>query len=93
MSDGFDLVVRTELRLLGHNEVATTTWSVAGQPAASMTLNTGSPVLTTATQAVNRIPDILVAAPGYITLGALPPVAYRGSAARPTLTESAPGHH
>jgi 2,4-diaminopentanoate dehydrogenase len=64
-------------RLYLEGEADTNDWTVTGEPELHL-MNPGVPTgVTTVTQLVNRIPDVINAPPGFITIEKLPPLRYR----------------
>ncbi len=52
-------------------------WSITGEPNLKLSNPTVPTAVTTVTQFVNRIPDVINAAPGFVTCDQLPPLKYR----------------
>jgi 4-hydroxy-tetrahydrodipicolinate reductase len=71
---GTEVEARNELRLLAAGEEEAFEWTIDGSPNVAMRLTRLDSALATATQIVNRIPDVLAAAPGLVTLDCLPPM-------------------
>ncbi len=65
------------LKLCHPSEPEFKAWEIEGEPNFKLTASDMSPILTTASQAVNRIPDVVNALPGYITLEQLPKLRWR----------------
>lgn len=68
--------IDASLRLLAPEEHELIEWRIDGQPNVKMALTGASSSETTATQLINRIPDVIAAPAGYVTLDRLPPVRY-----------------
>jgi 2,4-diaminopentanoate dehydrogenase len=76
-AEGVDLHIELQERLYREGETDLNRWVIEGEPSA--VLENPSPatdVLTCATM-VNRIPDVIAAAPGYVTVDQLPKLRYR----------------
>ena len=52
-------------------------WSITGEPDLRLSNPAVPTGVTTVTQFVNRIPDVINAPPGFVTCDQLPPLAYR----------------
>jgi 4-hydroxy-tetrahydrodipicolinate reductase len=78
--EAVDLHIELQERLYREGETDLNRWVIHGEPEA--VLENPSPatdVLTCATM-VNRIPDVIAAAPGYVTVDVLPKLRYRAHA-------------
>jgi 4-hydroxy-tetrahydrodipicolinate reductase len=64
-------------RLYGEGEADINDWSVEGEPNLRLTNPAVPTQITTCTQYVNRIPDVVNAPPGFVTVDQLPPLGYR----------------
>jgi 4-hydroxy-tetrahydrodipicolinate reductase len=75
---GTTLTFAMEGRVYGAGEVDVNEWVVRGEPEALRLFNDRVPTrMTTCTQVVNRIPDVINAPPGFVTVDMLPRLAYR----------------
>ena len=74
---GLRLVGKNTLRICEKGEEEYKTWQVDGEPGMDIRATKLDTVFTTASQAVNRIPDAINAKPGYITLKKLPKLMYK----------------
>ena len=52
-------------------------WEILGQPNLTLSNGTVPTQMTTCTQIVNRIPDVILAEPGFVTVDTLPRLRYR----------------
>lgn len=52
-------------------------WTVTGEPNLSLSNGIVPSYTTTCTQWVNRVPDVINARPGFVTIDEMPPLAYR----------------
>lgn len=52
-------------------------WDIAGEPELTLSNGTVPTQITTCTQLVNRIPDVIKAEPGFVTMEKLPALRYR----------------
>lgn len=75
--EGLALKGENTLRLLDPDEAEYKQWIIEGEPDVEITANRLDTAFTTASQAVNRIPDVINAQPGYIRLKQLPKMIYR----------------
>lgn len=75
--EGLQLIGSNALRLCAEDEEEYKTWQIDGEPGLKIRATTLDSVFTTASQAVNRIPDAISAKPGYITLKKLPKLIYK----------------
>ncbi len=67
-----------EGRVYGPGDVDTNDWVIRGEPEELRLFNDRVPTrLTTCTQVVNRIPDVINAPPGFVTVDMLPRPSYR----------------
>ena len=66
-----------ELKLLEPSEREFKKWSFSGQPNLELEFSDLDTGYTTASQPVNRIPDVINSAPGYVTIENLPMLKYR----------------
>lgn len=74
---GITLTFEMTGRLYLEGEADINDWTVTGEPELHL-LNPAVPTgVTTCTQLVNRIPDVINAPPGFITIEKLPPLRYR----------------
>jgi 4-hydroxy-tetrahydrodipicolinate reductase len=71
--------VEAQFRILREGERESIEWLIQGDPPVRMSIDPPSSQLTTATQLVNRLPDVVAARPGYVTLDQLPPLRYHRS--------------
>lgn len=75
--EGITLTFEMTGRLYLEGEADINDWTVTGEPELRL-LNPAVPTgVTTCTQLVNRIPDVINAPPGFITIEKLPPLRYR----------------
>lgn len=75
--DGITLTFEMTGRLYLEGEADINDWTVTGEPELRL-LNPAVPTgVTTCTQLVNRIPDVINAPPGFITIEKLPKLRYR----------------
>lgn len=76
-NEGITLVFEMTGRLYGEGEADINDWTVTGEPELRL-INPAVPTgVTTVTQLVNRIPDVINAPPGFITIEKLPALRYR----------------
>jgi len=75
--EGLQLVGSNTLRLCDEDEEEYKAWQVDGEPGFEIRATRLDSVFTTASQAVNRIPDAINAEPGYITLKKLPKLIFK----------------
>ncbi len=76
-NEGITLTFEMTGRLYREGETDINDWTVTGEPELRL-LNPAVPTgVTTCTQLVNRIPDVINAPPGFITIEKLPPLRYR----------------
>lgn len=73
------VVLRFEMsgRVYGDADGDINEWSIAGEPDLVLSNGTVPTQITTCTQIVNRIPDVINAAPGFVTMEKLPRLRYR----------------
>jgi 4-hydroxy-tetrahydrodipicolinate reductase len=75
--EGLTLTFEMSGRLYREGEADINDWTITGEPALRL-VNPAVPTqITTCTQMVNRIPDVINAPPGFITIDELPPLRYR----------------
>ena len=75
--EGITLTFEMTGRLYLEGEADINDWTITGEPELRL-LNPAVPTgVTTCTQLVNRIPDVINAPPGFITIEKLPPLRYR----------------
>ena len=76
-NQGITLTFEMTGRLYLEGEADINDWTVTGEPELRL-LNPAVPTgVTTCTQLVNRIPDVINAPPGFVTIEKLPPLRYR----------------
>ena len=76
-NEGITLVFEMTGRLYSEGEADINDWTVTGEPELRL-INPAVPTgVTTVTQLVNRIPDVINAPPGFITIEKLPALRYR----------------
>jgi len=75
--EGLQLVGENTLRLCGEGEEEFKEWLIEGEPDLEVRATRLSTSFTTASQSVNRIPDVINAEPGYVTLEQLPKLTFR----------------
>jgi hypothetical protein len=68
---------RTDLRVFRPGERERKEWRIDGVPGLTMRFGGLAGDLTTPIQMVNRIPDVINAPPGYVTVDRLPRLFYR----------------
>jgi 2,4-diaminopentanoate dehydrogenase len=78
--DGITFRGRNSVRILKKGESEQKTWLVRGEPNLSLRFGGLDGNLTTPVQMVARIPDVINAAPGYVTIEQLPKLVYRAQA-------------
>jgi len=71
------LVGENTLRLCGKGEEEFKEWFIEGEPDLEIRATRLDTAFTTASQSVNRIPDVINAEPGYVTLEQLPKLTFR----------------
>jgi 4-hydroxy-tetrahydrodipicolinate reductase len=76
---GIEVRIEAQFRLLRESERESIEWLIEGDPPVQMSIDPPSSHLTTATQLVNRLPDVVEAPSGYVTLDQLPPLRYHRS--------------
>ena len=77
-AEGIDLTFEMVGKIYSEGDEDLNEWVVKGDPPELRLSNSGVPtMLTTCTQYVNRIPDVVSAAPGYVTVQELPALKYR----------------
>jgi 4-hydroxy-tetrahydrodipicolinate reductase len=75
---GVTLTMEATGALYQPGEADTTEWEVRGEPEVLQLSTPAVPTrITTCTQMVNRIPDVIAAPPGFVTVDQLPPLRYR----------------
>jgi len=74
---GLKLVGENTLRLCKEGEEEFKEWLIEGEPDIEIRATRLSTSFTTASQSVNRIPDVINADPGYVTLEQLPKLTFR----------------
>ncbi|KAF0956703.1 MULTISPECIES: NAD(P)H-dependent amine dehydrogenase family protein [Mycobacteriales] len=75
--EGPVFVFRMSGRLYGPDDSDVNEWTIHGEPDLVMSNGTPPTMATTCTQLVNRIPDVLDADPGFVTVVDLPRLRYR----------------
>jgi 4-hydroxy-tetrahydrodipicolinate reductase len=75
--EGLQLVGENTLRLCGEGEEEFKEWLIEGEPDLEIRATRLDTAFTTASQSVNRIPDVINAEPGYVTLEKLPKLTFR----------------
>ena len=78
-AEGVDALAEIELRLTAAGEGEWMSWRVDGAPPAEMRLEGLDTGHATASSVVNRIPDVLAAAPGLVTCDRLAPMRFISS--------------
>ncbi|MGN6169559.1 MAG: NAD(P)H-dependent amine dehydrogenase family protein [Solirubrobacteraceae bacterium] len=76
-NEGITLTFEMTGRLYLEGEADINDWTVAGEPELRLLNPAVPPGVTTCTQLVNRIPDVINAPPGFVTIEKLPPLRYR----------------
>jgi hypothetical protein len=64
-------------RLYDDGEVDVNEWTIHGEPTVTVSTPAVPSDITTCTALINRIPDVINAAPGFVTIDQLPPMKYR----------------
>jgi 2,4-diaminopentanoate dehydrogenase len=64
-------------RLYAEGEADVNDWTIEGEPELRLSNPAVPTQVTTCTQYVNRIPDVINAPPGFVTVEKLPPLSYR----------------
>jgi hypothetical protein len=64
-------------RLYEDGEVDVNEWAIHGEPTVTVSTPAVPSDITTCTALINRIPDVINAAPGFATIDQLPPMRYR----------------
>lgn len=75
--EGLQLVGENTLRLFREGEEEFKEWLIEGEPDLEIRATRLDTAFTTASQSVNRIPDVINAEPGYVTLEQLPKLTFR----------------
>lgn len=78
--EGPTLTVEMTGALYGDDDVDVNEWAISGVPNLTLSTPAVETHVTTCTGVVNRIPDVINAAPGFVTVEALPPLRYRPKA-------------
>ena len=76
-AEGIPLLGENQLKLCAADEREYKSWRFRGEPDLDVDLGRLDPGFTTVSQPVNRIPDVIGAEPGYVTLEKLPKLKYR----------------
>lgn len=76
-AEGVVLTFEMSGRVYGASDGDINEWSIAGEPDLVLSNGTVPTQITTCTQMVNRIPDVINAAPGFVTIEKLPRLRYR----------------
>lgn len=74
---GITLEMKMIGRLFAPDETDVNEWNIEGEPAIHLRNDDVNTQFMTCTQAVNRIPDVINAPPGYVTVEKLPALRYR----------------
>lgn len=74
-------------RVYGPNDGDINNWEINGEPDLVLSNGTVPTQITTCTQLVNRIPDVINAEPGFVTMEKLPRLKYRAFGLHTYLTE------
>jgi 4-hydroxy-tetrahydrodipicolinate reductase len=75
--EGVQLVGENTLRLCAKGEEEFKEWFIEGEPDLEIRATKLDTLFTTASQSVNRIPDVINAEPGYVTLEQLPKLIFK----------------
>jgi len=75
--EGLQLVGENTLRLCKEGEEEFKEWRIEGEPDLEIRASRLDNAFSTASQSVNRIPDVINARPGYVTLEKLPKLVFR----------------
>lgn len=75
--EGITMLGEYILKVCAEDEEEYKAWSIRGEPDLNIRLDKLSPGFTTASQPVNRIPDVINSKPGFVTLEQLPKLRYR----------------
>ncbi|MDR3225894.1 MAG: hypothetical protein LBT52_06365 [Clostridiales Family XIII bacterium] len=78
--EGLVFYSKMVIKLLGEGEEPGTDWIVSGEPELHISLHDIHGEITTAASAVNRIPDVIAAPPGIVTIADLSYLLYRPNA-------------
>ncbi|MUL49387.1 dihydrodipicolinate reductase [Mycobacterium sp. CBMA293] len=74
---GVTLTFESTGRIYGEGEVDRNEWTITGEPELRLSNPALPSGLTTVAQLVNRIPDVINAPPGYVTIDQLPALRFR----------------
>lgn len=74
--EGPEITYESELKLLRRDEAETMRWMVSGNPPVELTIDGAPRLETTATQLLNRLPDVIAARPGYVPLTEYSPLRF-----------------
>ncbi len=88
MMQRLDVNTREDLHLVGENtlrlfrdgEEEFKEWLIQGEPDLKIRATRLDTAFTTASQSINRIPDVINAEPGYVTLEQLPKLTFKQKA-------------
>jgi 4-hydroxy-tetrahydrodipicolinate reductase len=75
--EGLQILGENTLRLCKEGEEEFKEWLIEGEPDLEIRARRLDTAFTTASQSVNRIPDVINASPGYVTLEQLPKLTFR----------------
>ncbi len=76
-NEGLTLSFEMTGRVYKQGETDMNEWSITGEPSLKLSNPDVPTAVTTVTQFVNRIPDVINAPPGFVTCEQLPPLKYR----------------
>ena len=76
-SEGLTFSFEMTGRVYKQGETDINEWSITGEPNLKLSNPDVPTAVTTVTQFVNRIPDVINAPPGFVTCEQLPPLKYR----------------
>jgi 4-hydroxy-tetrahydrodipicolinate reductase len=80
-AQGIALKVQFVEKLNRPDETQAIRWEIKGEPDLSIVVDNFPGEAVTCATLVNRIPDVIAAAPGFLTSGDLPPASFKGEAA------------
>lgn len=79
-AEGLVFTFKMSGKLYGPGEGDVNEWEIKGEPDLEMSNGTVPTMVTTCSQIVNRIPDVMIAPPGLVTVEKLPRLRYRAFA-------------
>jgi 4-hydroxy-tetrahydrodipicolinate reductase len=81
-AQGIELRGENEIRVAVPGEEDFKEWEIVGEPPLKVRASNLDNAMTTATQCINRIPHVVAAPPGYVTLEQLPKLTFRSRLGR-----------